>query len=41
MVIGPDSVLSGTIAQDLGASSSMGPAVIGSLAGRALTRFSL
>mmetsp|Transcript_20792 Transcript_20792/g.34408 ORF Transcript_20792/g.34408 Transcript_20792/m.34408 type:complete len:476 (+) Transcript_20792:226-1653(+) len=32
-VIGPDSILSGTIAQDLGSASKMGPNVIGTLAG--------
>ena len=33
LVIGPDSILSGTIAQDLGSASPMGPQVIGMLAG--------
>jgi sugar phosphate permease len=33
LVIGPDSILSGTIAQDLGSASPMGPQVIGTLAG--------
>lgn len=33
LIIGPDSILSGTIAQDLGAQSPMGPKVIGTLAG--------
>jgi len=33
LVIGPDSILSGTVAQDLGASSAMGSQAIGTLAG--------